>query len=423
MDQNQDEFQSFQSCPNCGKRNNLNSMYCWKCGFNFSASEKNDFQNESNHLWRRISSYKLIQNKKLLFLVISLTVILILLPNASDIYYEIKGEREILNKGKYGNIFEKYSLEKIDGTWRMEGMYTSYHSNGQVSIKGTYQSGKKEGIWEEFFESGRIKTKKKYHLSKEIGESFEYYENGQISAQCYYNQNHQMDGRVLTYYENGNLEAQLEFTDGKKNGNFIEYNEAGVAIITGSYKNDKKDSIWIRKNDNSVMIQKKIYKDGLTLSDDYFRDEGTIKRSINYNDRGEVVSDEYFDNNGRNCFVKFIGTYSKKGEDIYTSELVSRTSDAIQIIKDKKYVKKEYSYFANYEMIIENTQNIRGNVEVTEDSLFFFPKESRKYPARSYIPAVESRRWIDNSEKTWSKCKDTSEVKFSIQEFLKLYKK
>jgi len=362
-------------------------------------------------------------NKKLLLISASIVSILILVFIIPTIYWELKGEKEVINKYDNGNIKEKYYLLKINGDWIKDGIYTSYYLNGQADTEGLYQAGERESEWKVYYESGKIKLIKKYHLNKEIGEAIEYYENGNIRSQYYYNSNNLIDGKVFSYYEDGNLDVLLELSNGKKHGKFIKYSPTKIILIQGFHRYDKQDSLWLLKNESNVIKHKMLYNNGKTLSGDHYRDNGTIARSIRYNDKGEIISDDYFDKNGRNCIYKLVGKYRKSGDDVYSTTLIYKSSEVIQIYSDKKYLKKDCSYYKDLEMSLETTFNIRGNVIVSEDSIFFFPKESRKYPSRSYIPSVESRYWVDDSEKSWTECDECDLEKLSIVEFLNQYKR
>jgi len=79
------------------------------------------------------------------------------------------------------NIAEiRYETEEIrfryarylspDGSrWIRHGLFTEFHSNGQLASHGMYEDGLEEGSWQDFYETGQIAAEGTYSRGTEVG--------------------------------------------------------------------------------------------------------------------------------------------------------------------------------------------------------------------------------------------------------------
>ena len=63
-----------------------------------------------------------------------------------------------------------------------EGVWVSYHNNGQLFQKGEYKNGKKEGVWVFYQDNGLLMSKGEFKDGKEEGEYVSYWSNGQFMS-------------------------------------------------------------------------------------------------------------------------------------------------------------------------------------------------------------------------------------------------
>ena len=56
-------------------------------------------------------------------------------------------------------------MEKMDGVWE------TYHDNGQLWTKGSYLNGNKNGVWERYYSNGQLCEKGSY-LSLGLGNGY-----------------------------------------------------------------------------------------------------------------------------------------------------------------------------------------------------------------------------------------------------------
>lgn len=77
------------------------------------------------------------------------------------------------------------------------GFYERFYSDGQLELKGYYDSGYMNGKWEKYYRSGKIEYQGEYLKEKKIGEWFYYYPNGSIEAVEKYNEKSELVERKL----------------------------------------------------------------------------------------------------------------------------------------------------------------------------------------------------------------------------------
>ena len=86
---------------------------------------------------------------------------------------------------------------KTDGG-KLDGLYESYHKNGQLDRKGNYKDGRQDGLFIGFYENGQLAFKVNYKNGREDGIYKWYDENGQLTSKSCL-KNHEMVD--MTYCE------------------------------------------------------------------------------------------------------------------------------------------------------------------------------------------------------------------------------
>jgi antitoxin component YwqK of YwqJK toxin-antitoxin module len=127
---------------------------------------------------------------------------------------------------------------------KMEGVWFTYHKDGQLKSKGNYNNGKKDGTW--FYYRENIKTlwqKGNYKNDMIEGSWTEYYDNGQLYYRGKY-KDWLRDGYWIMYWENGQLKSKGNYKRDNQEGFWIYYNENGNIWEdgTGTYENGGKIS-------------------------------------------------------------------------------------------------------------------------------------------------------------------------------------
>lgn len=136
---------------------------------------------------------------------------------------KIDGESKFFVYGKIDNV-----MNHKDGN--LHGIYTSYHSNGNIYTQCNYENDMLEGM---------------HNV---------YHTNGSLSKTMFYLHDIPV-GELKTYHDNGQLSTIGNFVDGNRVGEWIDYNEFGK------------------------INRKTVYKHGLYYDVDYYY----------YNDDGKLI--------------------------------------------------------------------------------------------------------------------------------------
>jgi hypothetical protein len=162
----------------------------------------------------------------------------------SDEDIENKAE-EIVTDGPHKTFYEREGLEGIlyedgflkNGQW--DGLYKSYHSNGELQLEGNYKEGVRVGRW------------------KEYDHTTPYIENQGFKGGLY------NDFRYKDKYEVDELKTLVdEGLEGLLHGPFIQYFYNRNIEFEGSYKNNKKDGLFKEYSFQGELESEQNYKEG-----------------------------------------------------------------------------------------------------------------------------------------------------------------
>ena len=94
--------------------------------------------------------------------------------------------------------------------------------------------------------SGEItgKVQGNYKRGKKEGEWVSYDDNGQLSGKGSF-KNGKRDGAWVKYHDNGQLKNKGSYKNGKREGDWVGYHDNGNVSYRGSYKNGKKEGEWV----------------------------------------------------------------------------------------------------------------------------------------------------------------------------------
>jgi antitoxin component YwqK of YwqJK toxin-antitoxin module len=131
----------------------------------------------------------------------------------------------------------------VDSLRNRIGIWTEYHNTGEFKGKGLYKEGNRVGEWTFYYASGKLEQKGRYdNKGRPQGSWKWYYENGKLWREELY-RNGKRDGEFKDYDEEGNVILQGHYVDGAKEGRWI-YQTADYKEI-GNYANDEPDSVWV----------------------------------------------------------------------------------------------------------------------------------------------------------------------------------
>ena len=169
---------------------------------------------------------------------------------------ENNGEQIVLDIRK---TFYDNAKVKTEGTYRLnikEGAHHTFSKEGDIIETNIYkdgvlvgkglldEEGKKEGKWEEYYESGKLRATGLYKEGNRFKKWKFYYESGQLEQEGSYNKNGKFSGKWNWFYEDGSALRKEYFSKGKEDGFLVEYDNDGIEITKGEYKNGLKQGLW-----------------------------------------------------------------------------------------------------------------------------------------------------------------------------------
>lgn len=172
------------------------------------------------------------------------------------VYYHENGVLE--QKGIYdeeGRPVGKWLWYYDNGNlWREEffinglqdGLVTEFDPNGNIISEGEYFEGLEEGKWIYNRDNHRIEGS--YSAGMKNGLWQHFYPNGQLSFEGRFI-NDNPNGIHIYYREDGNKKDEENYVMGRKEGNWIRYNEDGTPLLVITYSNNREvryDGIRIR---------------------------------------------------------------------------------------------------------------------------------------------------------------------------------
>lgn len=192
-----------------------------------------------------------------------------------EIYY-VNGEEEgkafeyakdgtIVNLMLYrsGVLVREQAINRVDNQGRKQGLYKSFHDNGNLATEGSYLNDLKDGYFKWYYEDGTLKKTEKYEMgvlieapeTAKIRFKQQFYPNGEVKAEGTYRKGVK-DGIHRTFDENGEVISSAIYADGKvraegvydadgnKQGLWKEYYPDGTLMAEGKYKNNEKVDVW-----------------------------------------------------------------------------------------------------------------------------------------------------------------------------------
>lgn len=255
----------------------------------------------------------------------------------------------------YGKLLEvkNYKSDKLDGAFKK-------YFGDVVIEEGTYSNGLMNGEWKFYYNSGKIKGSGKFLNSDggDLGSTgipkngrdglwISYHENGNKSQECSYVQG-KIEGKFISYHENGKKSQECNYLNGKENGSFISYYENGnlkwqynyilgerdkETLTTKYYENGKKEyegyydgtnwhgSLNEYREDGTLKIYEHYYDGKLGFRNFYRSDGKTYEKSESYKN-GKYWFTTYYDESGNKI----------EKEDSYSSNYTRSNSSYTKVM-------------------------------------------------------------------------------------------
>ena len=141
------------------------------------------------------------------------------------------------------------------------GLYESFHKNGQLSKRENYKDGELDGLVEEFYENGQLNQRENYKDGELDGPWEWFYENGELMTRATFI-NGKKEGLVEGFHTNGQLSYRWNYKAGKPDGLEKTFDEDGRLRFKENYKNGKLDGLRELFFKNGQLKYRWVYKDG-----------------------------------------------------------------------------------------------------------------------------------------------------------------
>jgi antitoxin component YwqK of YwqJK toxin-antitoxin module len=147
-----------------------------------------------------------------------------------------------------------------------------FHENGTVEAVGIYKNQLKDSVWDYFGPTGRQSIKESYVNGLLNGTQTVYYvpedpsSKVMLVAKTSQYTNGKLNGEVIEYYQNGVIKSKANFVNGVKTGVAIVNHPNGVPMMKERYKNGVQHGWQTTHDQNGKEIGKKYYSQGELLT-------------------------------------------------------------------------------------------------------------------------------------------------------------
>ena len=220
-----------------------------------------------------------------------------------------------------GKIKAEYTYKRQEYTPSLTLHSMSYHENGQLAEELQYDdNGKRHGKITQYDDKGNINKKQEYEHGKLIGQSWEkdnngntiikeyddgilisesrYYPNGNIKSQEQYlkKQEKTRNGKWIKGKENGDLESEIHYLKNKKDGEEKIYYAGNKLKSITEYTQDKRNGKEIvYEEDPHVIRHEGTFKDGERHGTFKTYHNGILWKETIYN-KDKVISEKQYEN-------------------------------------------------------------------------------------------------------------------------------
>jgi len=165
------------------------------------------------------------------------------------------------------------------------------YPDGRIQSSIDYKGKKEHGKTIYYYQNPTImEMEVEMRNGKRNGEFRRYYKNGALDTYCVY-KNDSIEGLEVMYTANGCKSQETTYLHGKKNGPHKAYHLDGSVKIEGGFKNDMFDGDWNYYDERGVPVGEGSFKNGdgeLTFFDKNGHPERTTHYKNNLKDGAEI---------------------------------------------------------------------------------------------------------------------------------------
>lgn len=258
-------------------------------------------------------------------------------------WYNKVGEKAFFKQGKYdGEAHEYYKGHEV--TTFKDGIiqhYIAHHPNGQLKEERFYENGKLQGEVKQFDEDGNLHWEGNFSQGKRDGKFVET-DNNTYTTISYY-KNDKLDGEYLEQFKNGKIAQKGKYNNGKKTDRWVKYNEDGQTKEDVGYLDDEYHG------------EKRSYS------------QGELHMLIEY-DHGKYHGKYIIYNTSNPPLIEIEKNYAHNKLDGYTKHYTEKGILHLEILyrDGKEVIRKDYDYNSG----IINTEHTYRNNNVIREKVY-----------------------------------------------------
>ena len=195
-------------------------------------------------------------------------------------------------KVDYPNGKTLYEARFIEG--RPVGMMIRYYDNGAVRAKMKFDPHEDRSSTELFYKDGQKAAVGNY-VSREKDSVWTYYSefDGTMRVREHFVLG-KLHGTSASFYNSGKVSEEVEWSDGLREGSWMQFFEDGSFRLKGHHENDRLNGpyeVWFP--DNTLMMEG-FYKEGQSEGTwHYYNDRGELLHTIEYKNGVPADQEEY----------------------------------------------------------------------------------------------------------------------------------
>jgi antitoxin component YwqK of YwqJK toxin-antitoxin module len=261
------------------------------------------------------------------------------------------------------------TLLMFTGCSNDENYEVVHHENGEIKYKVPIVNGKREGILMKYKENGELELKSKWENGIKEGFAIQYFDNGNVMVSENF-LNGQLHGKVERFDTLGNIIEKYFYLNGKKNGDYFSFYDNGQIEVKGHYLEDYKDGNAVIYYKTGKIKEKLIYHQDQLVYRTSFSENGseritqlaldirkmdneesndeviTLKFELlysysqtgkislalgNFNDQGELESDEVFESKSLSVIIPMSKAQIEKANGIVEGKVIEleQTNDTL----------------------------------------------------------------------------------------------
>lgn len=145
------------------------------------------------------------------------------------------------SEGNYVNGSSAGVVVASDGSTRQapnqakSGVWNYWYESGTKSAEENYTNGVTSGLWRTWYPSGN----KSSEINYTSGNATFWYDNGKKQSEGNMVENRTFNGKWIGWHENGAKSFEGTYVFGKKDGEWLWFDENGKAVTKQTFKNDE----------------------------------------------------------------------------------------------------------------------------------------------------------------------------------------